>query len=220
LFETYRNPILKSLRENDTTRFLDLLSQLNIRYIFYNSDPTLIENVRTFYDPSDKYSGSEIPDIIQTNSGYEALFSRMPLTKLYQKGFFAIYEIDSRVIRPLIYIEEISTISYTKHSTAEYSFSIDLQGRKAPFLLIMSNIYDDGWKLTLEGISHEAVTSHTMVHDYANGWIIDPAKMNGKTIVNGTITLVYQQYFYLGSIISGSTILLAMLISFLTRRTK
>jgi hypothetical protein len=76
----------------------------------------------------------------------------------------------------------------------------------------MSNAYDSYWNLTLEGISKDA-SSHIMANGYANAWVIDPAKMDGRRVLQGRISLTFQMYFYVGVCISAITLLIIVCVT-------
>lgn len=69
-------------------QILQVLSTLNIRYVFYNSDNRIMDN---FSDYPYTYPK---PAAIRDQAAYKKLLSSLPLTKLFGKGFYTVYKVD------------------------------------------------------------------------------------------------------------------------------
>lgn len=212
--EPYRQQILSAMRDNNTERLIQLLAYFNIRYIFYNSDNRPMDNISRYYDPAFADRESEIPSLIKDQLGYSRLLASLPMKKLYQKGFYYVYELDNRVVRPLIYLPDdplgISSVSYIRRSPVFYDISIDLKGKKSPFLLVLSNNYYSAWDFTFEDTKEKVSANHVVANGFANGWIIDPGKIKKTTVLHGHIYLTSQNIFYAGGVISGITLLVIL----------
>lgn len=212
--EPYRQSILGALREKDFGTLIELLSYLNIRYVLYNSDQRPMGNLPRYFDPEFSDAESEIPSLIRDQSGYGTLLGALPAKKIFQKGYYSVYELENRVVRPLMYLPDDpvgrSSVSYVKRSPVLYDIEVSLKGRKSPFLLVFSQYYYSAWDLSLAGVSKRAVKSHSIANNYANGWIIDPAQTDGQEVLRGHIYLTSQNVFYAGSSISGVTVLVIL----------
>ena len=85
------------------------------------------------------------------------------------------------------------------------------------FYLYFSESYNLDWKLTEDfkgytGISNKNnffEESHFKAYEFLNGWHIDPSELEKNSDGNYTLYLYFkpQSYFYLGLIISGTTLI-------------
>ena len=103
--------------------------------------------------------------------------------------------------------------TYSKQSPISYDVEIHLNGQKKPFLLVFSNGYNTGWDLTLTDLPKSAITSHITANGYANGWTIDPARIGHEEVLRGRIYLTFQNYFYIGSIVSVATLIIVIFLA-------
>lgn len=200
-FGPYKQPITDALINRDIDSLIQYFSLLNIRYIFYNSDDRIYSNFPSFpYE----YPKEGIPSI-KDKTSYDALLTSLPIHKIYEKGFYSLYEIDKDPIRPLIYIEgnEAGSLTYKKISPVVYDISIQINERKTPFVIVFSDPYQKSWTLDFKN-NNGVVKDHVMINNYANAWTIDPTKTN-NSVIHGRIYLMFQNYFYIGGIISVLT---------------
>ena len=100
--------------------------------------------------------------------------------------------------------QNIPSLSYTKRTETAFDVQIDLGENKEPFLLVFSNNYYSAVDLSFQSVPRGAVR-HVTVNGYANGWIIDPTKTEGKSILQGRIYLTSLNYLYTGAVISAIT---------------
>ncbi len=237
-FGPYEMPVFEALHKSNTDQFMQLLSLLNVRYIFRNSDTRIMDDFPVYpYLDSGRYASKDQFPLLKNQSAYETLLASLPVKKLYQKGFYGVYEIDNTKVRPLIYIpdyvssewskglvdsyrwafgdaaicaqvicdkkyQNIPSLSYAKRAETAFDVQIDLGKNKEPFLLVFSNNYYSAVDLSFQGVPRGSVR-HVTVNGYANGWIIDPTKTNGKTVLYGRIVLDSKKYFYIGRVISS-----------------
>jgi len=93
------------------------------------------------------------------------------------------------------------SLTYEKLNPTLYTINIDAS---APFLLVLSDSYDDGWVATVDG-QQLSDKYHFNANGFANGWYIN------KT---GTYVIVLefqpQRLFYMGSAISLTTLIVCM----------
>jgi hypothetical protein len=248
-FGPYEKAVFDAIKTNDSHAFLQLLSFLNVRYVFRNSDPRVMNNFPGFplTFPGATYSSRDDLPAIRDQDAYTSFLASLPLTKIYEKGFYSMYEINDSYVRPLIYIpdeiltsqeaassgsfqsayvepslcdkivcgeeQQVPEVHYAKKSPVSYDVSIELKGRKTPFLVIFSNAYYESWILSFEKEEIATVLGHVPANGYANGWIVDPAGAGVGDVVRGTIYCTYQNYFYLGSVISGVTLMTVLFLS-------
>lgn len=239
----YEQLAFDPIRNNDSDRFVQILSFLNIRYIFRNSDTRIMGDFPGYpyiYGGMTYSSKDQLP-AIKDQRAYDTLIASLPVEKIYQKGFYAIYEIRDLFVRPLIFVpdtvtadinnalavshrsaygdsrlcrqvscdeqpsESKASVIYTKRSSVLFDVTVDLGERKTPFLLVLSHPYYSPWDLSFDEVPASVVSDHILVNGYANGWIVDPTKTGGKTVLHGRIYLTSQNYFYTGVIISAMT---------------
>jgi len=108
-FGPYQESVFHSLREENTHDFMQSFSLLNIRYIFHNSDARIMDNFPGFpyVIPGGIISLKDQIPMIQDQEGYGRFLSFLPLERIYEKGFYRIYEIDSASIRPTVYVPDV-----------------------------------------------------------------------------------------------------------------
>ena len=112
--------------------------------------------------------------------------------------------------------EPLPVVSYTKRSPVLYDMSIDLHGASKPFLIVFSNAFSPSWKLRFDGNLKHSILMHAAANTYANAWIIDPRAFHESDRLQGQVYLQYQNYFYIGSVIS---IIALVFIVFLSIKT-
>ncbi len=198
-FGPYKKQITDAFINRDIDRLIQYFSRLNIRYIFYNSDDRIYTNFPSFpYE----YPKEGIPSI-KDKASYDALLESLPIHKIYEKGFYSLYEIDKDLIQPLIYIEgdETGSLTYKKISPVIYDIWVQMNERKTPFVIVFSEPYQKSWTIDFQN-NKEIIKEHIMINNYANGWVIDPTKAK-SSVIQGRIYLKFQNYFYIGSLISG-----------------
>jgi hypothetical protein len=102
-FGSYRSPLVDALSKNNSTQLLQILSLFNIRYVFRNADNRIMDNF-----PASPYISPKkgIP-ATEDQHAYDALLSTLPLSKIYQKGFYQLYQLDDLHVRPTMYIPDM-----------------------------------------------------------------------------------------------------------------
>lgn len=85
-------------REKNYQGIKKLLGILNIRYVFYNSDPRVYDATFPSY-PYD-YARKHLPD---SQEGYREFVDRIATTRLYSVGTFELYETERHSYLPLFY---------------------------------------------------------------------------------------------------------------------
>lgn len=200
-FGPYKQQITDAFIKNDINKLIQYFSLLNIRYIFYNSDDRIHTNFPSFpYE----YPKEGIPSI-KDKVSYDTLLQSLPIHKIYEKGFYSLYEIDKDLIQPLIYIQDdkIGSLTYKKISPVVYDIWVQMNDRKTPFVIIFSEPYQKSWTVDFQN-EGDITKDHKMINNYANSWIIDPTNTT-SSVIHGRIYLTFQKYFYIGSLISGVT---------------
>lgn len=86
-------------REKNYQEIKKLLGILNIRYVFYNSDPRVYDATFPSY-PYD-YARKHLPD---SQEGYREFVDRITTTRLYSAGTFELYETERHLYLPLFYV--------------------------------------------------------------------------------------------------------------------
>jgi hypothetical protein len=250
-FGPYEKSIFDSLHKLDILQFTQKLSLLNVRYIFRNSDPRVMDKFPgyPYVFPGMTYSNKDQLPIIKDQKAYDSLLVSMPVKKIYEKGYYQIYELIDTAARTLINIpdfiysnsenayagshkaayvdpvicaqiecdtqlEDVPSVTFQQQTTSRFDVTVDVKGRKKPFLLVLLNTYQSSWDVHFQGISNSAIKDHVVVNGYANGWIIDPQKIDSR-ILHGRIQLLSQNYVYIGAIISGLTFIIIIFTSIL-----
>ncbi len=92
-------------------------------------------------------------------------------------------------------------VRYNKKSPAEYVVEVTSSEKVIP--LVFGESYSEGWKINVEGVSRNVVStlnsSHEIVNGYANSWIIDIEsiclEMKNCKIKNGQRTILLSIYY-------------------------
>lgn len=97
----YAEDVLKYSREKNYDRLLRIFTVLNIRYIIHNTDPMAYE--KGFSPGPFGYMQTSMP---KTQEEYKEFLSHFPIKSIYKNGSYVIYEIDSFVYNPTIFIPD------------------------------------------------------------------------------------------------------------------
>lgn len=100
LFPFYEE-VRRFSRNKDYDAFLQLMSLLSVRYIYYNDDPNILE--KKF--PLDPYTDSYTA-LPKTQEEYLSFISQFPVKEIYHKSHYYVYEMDKKYVRPEIYIPQ------------------------------------------------------------------------------------------------------------------
>lgn len=102
-------------------------------------------------------------------------------------------------------------ITYKKINTAKYI--LHLKNAEIPFLLVFSELYNDGWKAS---INDRELSHHTRVNLYANSWIV-----NKKGNFDILVEFTPQKWMDIGQNLSlVGTVLTILALIFLSFRSK
>lgn len=207
-------------RYNEVSSFL---ATMNVGYIVVN------------HDISEDIQGSFLYTYNQKGDIYDAQgkgFRRVLLgEKVADFGErYSLYEINKNFANEKIYVTDDTTkvpnafdqVEYKK--IASYEYKITIKGLSGKKNLVFLDPYHKQWELYFQ--KNNAIFlkgSHDAVFDYANGWTIDPKyikqnfpkdayTINEDGSLNLDLTLYFkpQSYFYLGLIISGTTLVLCL----------
>lgn len=193
-FGVLQKQVETSLLKKDYPTFLNLLSALNIRYIFYNSDTRIMDDFPGY----PYYTTDEFP-ALRDQKSYQEMLSQLPIKPVYQKGYFTIYEIDERLFKSLISVQDAKT-SFSSDWPGHYSVSITPAGTRET--LIFREPYNSSWSLHFNESTGIRVLKHFEVDGYANGFLIAlPQKFVHREVI-GEIRNSVQLYFLAGSVIS------------------
>lgn len=102
-FGPLEETVVEAISRQNTKHIIQLLSILNIRYIFHDNDERIF---RDFPDYPIRYDSKGTLDPIKDQQGYANLLDSLPLNKLNSIGFYSIYQLDDAVVRPLIYVAD------------------------------------------------------------------------------------------------------------------
>jgi hypothetical protein len=196
--------------ESDYRDFNQSLNDQNIKYIVVQKDMT------------DLIDGNKL---IDTKKTIEYLDNNTQLMQKENNQSFVLYE------NPSFYpiIQGQNTI-FKKVSDSQYTVQISNINKKQPLDFLQS--YDVNWTTRIQQVDKNKPTIYTgkyldseniMTRGYANQWTIDPEyikanfdksmyKENPDGSIDVELTLYFkpQSYFYLGIIISGTTLILCL----------
>ena len=86
-FGPYERMMFEALHKSNTDQFVQLLSLLNVRYIFRNSDTRIMDDFPVYpYLDGGRYASKEQFPLLKNQSAYETLLASIPVDKLYQNG--------------------------------------------------------------------------------------------------------------------------------------
>jgi hypothetical protein len=93
-FGQYEKSVFNALQQKDIGTFLSLLKQLEVKYIFRNSDTRIMDDFPgyPYVFPGMVYSSKDQLPIIKNQAAYDSLISQLPVKKIFEKGFYSIYE--------------------------------------------------------------------------------------------------------------------------------
>ncbi len=103
-FGLYRNTMLEAFKKNDLQTIKQVLSLLNVRYIFRNNDEMVLKNFPKF--PNYKYDMNEDISSLNTQAGYDHIFNQLQLKDLFSNGFFEVKELPENIVRPTLYVAD------------------------------------------------------------------------------------------------------------------
>lgn len=104
-FGSYQEPMIQALRDADVHKTLQLLSLLNVRYIYRNTDQRILDKFPRY--PYYKFDMTIDIPTINSQSTYDDYLRLFPLTTLYEKGFYRIQKLSDTVVRPTVYIPDV-----------------------------------------------------------------------------------------------------------------
>ena len=124
-----------------------------------------------------------------------------------------------RVFKPTMFLTQVEdapplannapVVSFEKKSPVEYQVKINKTDQS--FLLIFNETFHPGWKAYFKDKKQPLPEKdHLMANGYANAWLIGGGGEKERQII---IKYQPQKVFYLGLILSGSSILLVLLLS-------
>lgn len=99
------------------------------------------------------------------------------------------------------------TIESTRINPTRYKVTVKNAVR--PFVLIFSEAYHRGWKLSYNG-KEISNTNHKIANGYANSWIVSPNDVNNQTEYDLVIEFWPQRLFYAGLAISLLTLVFCL----------
>jgi hypothetical protein len=93
-FGQYEKPVFNALERREIATFLSLLKRLEVKYVFRNSDPRIMDDFPgyPYVYPGMTYSSKDRLPIILNQKAYDTLIAGLPVKKIYEKGFYSIYE--------------------------------------------------------------------------------------------------------------------------------
>lgn len=93
-FGQYEKSVFDALQHRDIGTFLSLLNRLEVKYIFRNSDPRIMDNFPgyPYVYPGMTYSSKDQLPIIINQKAYDSFLANLPVKKIYEKGFYSVYE--------------------------------------------------------------------------------------------------------------------------------
>lgn len=195
----YAEDIMKYSREHNYERLLRIFTTLNIRYFLHEADPAVYEE--GFPSEPFGYMKTSMP---KTQEAYKEYLSHFPLSLIYSKGPYRIYEINKSSYNSTIFIPDGvykgSELSFDKDKI--HASFIDEYTCEKPVLNGICERYQKpdatiAFKMvnpTLYSVSVHAkkrVNSLFIVlqHTYHNGWKIKYHNNNigdeGHILVNG-----------------------------------
>jgi len=199
------------------------LRTMNVGYIIVNDD--ISEDIQG----SSLYTNTQRGDIYAAQG---ESFRRILLGKKIEDfgGRYSLYKINDRFRNEKLYMtddlsefpEDFSRVEY--HKDASYQYTLSIKGIREEEHLVFLDPYHKLWELYLRKDREKfLIGSPDIVFDYANGWTIDPEyikknfpkeayTVNPDGSINLELTLYFkpQSYFYLGLIISGTTLILCL----------
>lgn len=93
-FGQFQKPVFDALQRKDIDTLLSLFKRLEIKYIFRNSDQRIMDNFPgyPYIYPGMIYSSKDQLPIIKDQKAYDSFIASLPVKKIYEKGFYSIYE--------------------------------------------------------------------------------------------------------------------------------
>lgn len=193
-----------------------ILQRLNVKYIIVNHD--ISEDLQQSY-----LYGKKLYDAQNNDEFYGALLG----SKIKDFGDrYSLYKINDDFTNEKLYLtdnisefpEDFSRVEY--HKDASYQYTLSIKGIRGKENLVFLDPYHKLWELYFTKDQGKFLTgNHDTVFDYANGWAIDPEYIkenfsknqyheNADGSIDLELTLYFkpQSYFYLGLIISGTTL--------------
>ncbi len=188
--------------------------------------------------PFYKYDMTEDIPTINTQQTYDDLLSRFPVQLISSRGFFQIYAVDEKYVRPLIYIPDVVEASLPalldgksfRSAFLEDNFTPDINIGPTPAVSYTRNSsWDYHISLDLNGTTKPFLI--VLAEDYHNDWTlslppgsainVQHVRANGYANgwivypgspgydkIEGSITQSFHKYFQLGFYISLITFII------------
>lgn len=171
----------------------------------------------TLFTPDVGATGAYLYFYTSSSNGEESinLFDNVKLEKVSRIKNYLIPISNSSYSSPNLTVENINEINPSL-------YKITVKGNKG--LLVLNESFHSGWSAYVDTENRTKITSnldllnmnirpiseesHVMVNGFANGWVVNNQKTDGEYQI--ILEFVPQRWFYLGLLISGTTLVLCL----------
>lgn len=141
----------------------------------------------------------KIEELIKTSEDTKSVLIALCAANLSEEFIDSKFDVTvTEVVYPVIILRPlrelngaVQKVNYKKISPTRYAVSIDKTNMKKPYILVFSQRFDNGWKLSKYN------NTHFKANGFANGWILD------GHIENLILEYTPQKYFYFGAVVSA-----------------
>ncbi len=195
-FGLYQKNITEALKTADSRGVLQLLSLLNIKYVFRNTDNRIVDNFPRY--PYYRFDMTTDIPTINSQDTYSQFFSTFPMSEQYAKGYYHVYKIDESYIRPTVYIPDIlyATLdelligSSFRSAYIEKSLCDYLQNNQSSPNITFQRISNQNYSVTIDLGERKEPFVVVLLDTYHPGWSLGFQELNNNTsmthvVING-----------------------------------
>lgn len=196
---------MRAALPKDQSGYQEFIKNLPVKLIYKNHPFYLYKLIKEFYRPEIYVAGKfylkeEFP---WQEADYQSVYLDRQLC--HGESYLAGWCHRQEDVSPKV------DLKVKKLNPTAYFISVEHREDK-PYLLVFQNAFHQNWQLEVLKGKKINQKQHLKVNDYANAWIIRPSDIDGQKEYTLKLTLVNQDYFRFGLIISGATLAFLILL--------
>lgn len=162
-FGLFEKNLITSLKEKNVHQLEQILSLLNIKYIFWNTDSRIIDSFNSY--PYYEFNMSELKYLNMNQAYYKNLLTSISDTNIYKNGHYSIEKISEEKTRPKLYIPDIIYASASGSIIGDSFKSAFLDEVQCDTTLICNSVNETNHVLTFNKISSTEYTFEIKITD-------------------------------------------------------
>lgn len=191
-FGSLEGELLEILKSGSPSQLIHFFKSLGIKYIYHNNDPRIMKNFPgyPYIYPGELSNDKEFRRKISNKDDYNRLLNELPLVKIFEKGFFSIYQISDAELYPSLYIPKTIQNGWRKQTDSSNEPTVTLSKNTCeeisdliPCEISLSNFdsYHFEFKkrkageyaFTIAGKHFDTIIPIVLQEDYHPSWSLD-----------------------------------------------